>query len=261
MTDNQPSRSLFLLGAPRLEQDGRSLPIGRRKVMALLAYLAMTNQVHSRDALAALLWPGSSPPRAYGSLRRCLSLARDTVGAAPLDITRQTVRFQWETAVWLAVAEFRRCLAAVQAHQHLPRDLCPDCLENLSRAAALYQGDFLAGFTLPDAPDFDEWQFWQRETLQRDCAWVLEQLAAYHAEQAQPKTAIAYARRWVHLDPLHEPAQQQLICLYLTWGQLAAAHRQYQCFRQHLAEELGTAPTAWTTALVEQHPGHDYLPE
>ncbi len=49
--------ALYLFGPPRLELDGTPVHIPRRKAMTLLAYLAVTGQSHSRDSLAALLWP------------------------------------------------------------------------------------------------------------------------------------------------------------------------------------------------------------
>ena len=49
--------NLLLLGSPRLERDGRSLEPDTRKATALLAYLAITGRFHTRDTLAALLWP------------------------------------------------------------------------------------------------------------------------------------------------------------------------------------------------------------
>ena len=49
-----PRLSLFLLGAPRLELDDLLLELNNRKATALLAYLAVTRQTHSRDTLATL---------------------------------------------------------------------------------------------------------------------------------------------------------------------------------------------------------------
>jgi len=48
---------LFLFGTPRLQRDGQPLNLKRRKVLALLAYLAITGRPQSREALATLLWP------------------------------------------------------------------------------------------------------------------------------------------------------------------------------------------------------------
>ena len=45
--------------------------------------------------------------------------------------------------------------------------LAPECLAHLTAAVELYSEDFLAGFTLPDSPTFDEWQFFQRESLRQ----------------------------------------------------------------------------------------------
>jgi len=49
--------ALFLLGPPRIERDGVLINVDTRKAIALLAYLAVTHQRHSRDVLASLLWP------------------------------------------------------------------------------------------------------------------------------------------------------------------------------------------------------------
>ena len=49
--------NLYLLGPPRIERDGQKLHVGRRKALALLAFLAVENRPHSRETLAALLWP------------------------------------------------------------------------------------------------------------------------------------------------------------------------------------------------------------
>jgi DNA-binding SARP family transcriptional activator len=72
--------ALYLLGPPRLELDGGPIHIGRRKAMALLAYLAMTGQFHSHDSLATFLWPEYDQSRARADLRRTLSVLNRTLG-------------------------------------------------------------------------------------------------------------------------------------------------------------------------------------
>jgi hypothetical protein len=49
---NMSRLTLFMLGPPRIERDGAPIKISRRKAVALLAYLAVTGQSHSRDG-----WP------------------------------------------------------------------------------------------------------------------------------------------------------------------------------------------------------------
>jgi hypothetical protein len=48
---------LYLLGPPRLELDGESVHLPRRKATALLAYLVQTGCTHRCDSLSTLLWP------------------------------------------------------------------------------------------------------------------------------------------------------------------------------------------------------------
>jgi DNA-binding SARP family transcriptional activator len=57
--------------------------------------------------------------------------------------------------------------------------------------------------------------------------------------QGSPEAAILHARRWLALDPLHEPAQRQLMQLFDQAGQPAAALRQYEEYVKLLEEELG----------------------
>ena len=103
----------------------------------------------------------------------------------------------------------------------------------------------------PTAPEFDEWQFFQAESLRRDLAAALERLVRGHSSQGELEPAIPYARRWLALDPLHEPAQRCLMQLYAQAGQRAAALRQYEECQRLLAAELGGSPEQETTALYE----------
>ena len=68
--------TLSLLGPPRVELDGAAVHIGRRKAVALLAYLALTHASHSRDVLAELLWPGYDQRSARAHLRRAVDFCR-----------------------------------------------------------------------------------------------------------------------------------------------------------------------------------------
>jgi DNA-binding SARP family transcriptional activator len=63
---------LSLLGPPQLEQNGQDVPIATRKAMAFLAFLTVTGQAHSREALATLFWPEFDQGRAFANLRRTL---------------------------------------------------------------------------------------------------------------------------------------------------------------------------------------------
>jgi DNA-binding SARP family transcriptional activator len=106
--------------------------------------------------------------------------------------------------------------------------LCSTCLDSLSEAVNLYHNDFLAGFALSDTAAFDEWQFFQGESLRQALVSALERLVSFHTAQGDYEAAIPLTRRRLALDSLHEPAHRQLMQLYEQTGQLAAALRQYE---------------------------------
>jgi len=239
---------LFLFGTPAIECNGHSQSIQRRKARALLAYLAVTQQGHSREALAALLWPEYDRPSGLADLSRILSNLRKLLGDNFFLTDRENLALNGAANLWVDVLQFQKQLESCRKQTSLDEDY----RQTLASAVALYQADFLAGFSLPDCPDFDEWQLLQTEALRRDLGWALEQLVHAHEERKELAQSIAYAQRWVRLDPLHEPAQRRLIALYARNGQQAEAHRQYQVCERLLAEELGVEPQPETRQLYEE---------
>jgi predicted ATPase/DNA-binding SARP family transcriptional activator len=245
------SLKLFLLGTPRIERDGTAIEVDTRKAIALLTYLVMTRQSHTRDALATLLWPELDQSHARAALRRTLSALRKALGGTWLDVDRETIGLRPDADPWLDVDQFRDCLERCQADGPAPPAACYTCLSPLAEAVALYRGDFLAGFTLRDSAQFDDWQYFETEGLRREFATALERLAFCYTAQGELELAIEYARRWLALDPLHEPAHRHLMQLYAWTGQRSAALHQYaECVRV-LQTELGVVPLEETEELYE----------
>ena len=244
-----PELELFFLGAPRVQHHGRRVEFDRHKSLALLAYLALTGQPHRRDSLAALLWPDLDQRKARAGLRRVLFSIQTALPGDWWNVERETVSLRPGPELWPDVTQFGRLLAQCREHGHPANEICPDCVGPLAEAAELYGGDLLAGFTLRDCPAFDDWQFSLSENLRRDLAGALERLVRWHAGQGQFDPAIQYARRWLALDSLYEPAHQQLMRLYAWSEQRSAALRQYAECLQLLEAELGVEPQAATRDL------------
>jgi DNA-binding SARP family transcriptional activator len=239
-----------LLGPPRVERDGAPIEVDTRKAIALLAYLAVAPERHGRDAVAGLLWPDYDTEHARGALRRTLSTLNKAVGPGWLAADRTTVGFA-RTSFFLDVARFEELLAGCRGHGHPPEAACPACVEPLTEAARLHRGDFLAGFGLRDSTSFDDWQYFQAERLRRELAGTLERLAQALIGQHRWDDAVDAARRWLVLDPLHEPAQRQLMRIYAWSGRRGAALRQFQACQRVLEEELGVEPLEETVAVHE----------
>jgi predicted ATPase/DNA-binding SARP family transcriptional activator len=237
MATSPQTLALRLLGPPELLADGVPVSLERRKALALLAYLALEPGEHPREALAALLAPDDEPAAARAGLRRALAelvaTARSWLHATPAAISLRR-----DAAFALDVADFRAALAGPPAV--------------LRAAVERYRGDFMAGFSLPGSPAFEEWQYFHAEALRGELAAALERLSEPELAQADPEGALTYARRRLALDPLHESAHRSLMRLYAATGQSAAALRQYRLLSETLARELGATPDEATLELYEQ---------
>ena len=230
-----------LLGPPRVVRDGVLVSFDTRKAVALLAHLAVTARPRPRDALADLLWPGSDLEHARGALRRTLSSLRSAVGAAYLETTRDHVRLVRGADLVVDVDVFRSARAL------RPED-----------AVELFRGEFLEGFVLRDAPAFEDWARAEAETLRRELVAALAELTQRQASSGDILGALTVARRWVSLDPLHEPAHQAVIRLHADLGDRGAALTQYRECVRTLSRELGVPPLSETTELYEAVTRDDY---
>lgn len=243
--------NLYLFGPPRVVRDGHVIDISLRKALALFVYLAATRQPHSRDALATLFWPENNQREARASLRRTLYRLNEQLGSDLLESGGETVGLSPQVSLSVDVERYQELVRAALGRNEQRLALDPAALEQAVAAAELYTDDFMAGFTLPDCPAFDDWQFFQREGLRQSLARLLSALADAYQSNGDYERAIGFARRWLALDPLHEPIHRHLMKLYASVGQHAAALRQYAECERILDEELGAPPEDETRALYE----------
>jgi DNA-binding SARP family transcriptional activator/tetratricopeptide (TPR) repeat protein len=228
--------SLALLGPPVVLRDGRAVTFDTRKAIALLALLAVTGREYSREQLADLLWPEADSTKGRASLRRTLSVTAASMGPG-LTISRAAVTLE-TAAVTVDVREFEELIAR------------PDA-ESLERAVRLYRDDFLSGFVLRGCPDFEGWQASVAEGLRQSLARGLQRLVAACISAGDLERAAGHARRWLQLDPLHEPAHQAIIRLHGWAGQRSAAMRQYRSLVRVLDRDLAVRPLPETTRLYD----------
>lgn len=248
--------NIYLFGASRFEHQDGPIHIPRRKATALLAYLAATGQAHSRDYLATMFWPEHDQSKARANLRRELSRIKTTLNQDLFTSDREQVVLHPEVEWWLDIAEFKSRLAAAQ-------ELLSDqpgvsgaedissIIEEIQKCVALYKGEFMAGFSLPDCPQFDEWQFFERESLNRLLFDALQHLIRWKIVLGEYEEAIPAARQVISLDDVSEPAHRQLMQLYAWSGQRGAAIRQYKLCVNLLKAEIGVEPEEETTRLFE----------
>jgi DNA-binding SARP family transcriptional activator len=238
------SRTLILklLGSPQLSLDEK--PITQfisRKAQALLIYIAVTGKLHSREVIAELFWQDMPSSQSMKNLRTVLSNLRQLVGDYVL-ITRQTIAFNQECSYYLDVEAIRSIVDRPTT----------DHFQSLSESVSQYQGDFLEGFYVPDAPGFENWTLMERERLRELVIERLQTLAEHYLKQQNYAGGLTATRKLLTIDPWRETAHRQQMVFLAYTGQRHAALAQYNTCHQILADEFGVEPMAETTALYER---------
>ncbi len=250
---------IFLLGGFQASLDGVTVhTFESEKSRALLAYLAVQSQRGSRrEVLASLLWPNRPESAARADLRQTLHRLRRAVGDLEnripfLMATTHEIQINPSSSYCLDAEAFCQGIASCRKHHPGNGWPCDDCLERLENAASLYQGSFLAGFSLPDTPQFQWWQLCKQEEYHRLAMEILTLLAnSYEYRQDYPR-ALHFARQKISLEPWYEPAHRRCMRLLALSGQRGAALRQYQACQDILEAEMGIQPSPLTRGLYEQ---------
>lgn len=237
--------TLLFLGPPEVYYEGQPLKFPTRKTLALIIYLAMEGGRHSREKLAAFFWPHSDAKRSRGSLRNTLGYLRTALHPAGELLLIEPDALSFETT-----ADLQLDTQALQAAVSGLAVTEAERITALQAAVKAYRGDFLAGFTLGDAPDFDDWASAQREHWHRQIGLGCDQLSLFQANSGEVDSALVTATRWVALDPWNEAAQRRLMQLHFMSGDRPAALRVYEACRSMLATEFGVDPAPETNALA-----------
>ncbi len=237
---------ILLLGGLQVRYDGAV--VGNfisSKAPALLAYLAVTGRPHQREALAGLLWGEMADAAAANNLRQILSNLRKLLDPY-LVINRDTVAFNRDLPYLLDTEAFAELL---HRRRGQPAD---QRAELLHQALALYQGEFLHGFYVRDAPDFEEWALVERVRLRNQALTSLDALTQLLIARGDYHDAADTANRLLALDPWREETHRQLMLLHARMSHWSAALAQYDACRRTLEQELGVQPALETTGLYER---------
>ncbi|MFQ5436047.1 MAG: BTAD domain-containing putative transcriptional regulator [Anaerolineae bacterium] len=172
------------------------------------------------------------------------------VDAVPLLITnRKTVELHPHYPIHSDVTRLTPLLRRSWQHSHPDLLTCPDCRAWLEAAVALYQGPFLADFSLYDSNSFEAWAQIKRESLHRQTLDALDTLTHIYLAEHDYQQAEQTARRQLAIDNLRENAYRQLMQILASTGRRSEAIALYEECQRLLTDELGMSPAAKTTAL------------
>src|SRR5574341_229033 len=199
------------------------------KRVALLAYLsaATPHRFHRRDSVLAMFWPELDAEHARAALRQALHGLRQALGPQVVASRGDDEVAVDAQALWCDVRTFEQAVSA----------------GDLVHALELYRGDFLEGFFLSDAPEFERWVEDERSRLRRAAARAAGARAEQCRVEGNAERAGYWARRAAGLMPDDEELLRRLVVLLDEVGDRAGAVQAYEAFARRLAQELNVEPS------------------
>ena len=228
------------LGAASVQLENQIVRFRTRKTLALLVYLLLEPGFHARDKIASLLWAEADQSSSRALLRSTLGYLNRALGQGWLVARRESIGLDATRVFSCDLIDLERAF----------QDTAKTELE-LQSLVNRIRGEFLEGFLLPDAPEFDDWVMVRRELTRQWFDVILERLSILQAEVGKPQQALETALKRLHLEPLNEAAHRKVIELHLQMGSRVKALEAYQNCQEILAQELGLIPEPQTQALIE----------
>src|SRR6266704_410597 len=224
-----PKLSLLVLGPARVTVGGAEAPpppeLLWRKHLALLVYLARSpRKSRTREHLVGLLWSDRDEKQARHSLSEALRVLRRVLGDAGVQADVDQVRLAAD-GVTLDCDRF----AALAARGEW------------DAAAALVEGEFLEGLSLPGANEFENWLGAERALWRAQALEAFVRSADARLAGGDPAAAARAALKAVGFDPTSELAARTAMRALALAGDRAAALR--------VAEALAAA---WERAKAGQ---------
>lgn len=251
--------TVFCLGGLRFELDGKPISgFETDKAKALLVYLLIESQRGcQRSHVAGLLWPDESEERALHNLRQTLSSLRKTLGETAgnpefLISDRDQIQINPSADVQVDCLLFKKQFQQALAYYQSNNGNGLFHVRALQKTMSMFEGEFLARFSVSKSVLFEEWLILRREEYNLLAIRGYNLLSIYHEKRGETHLAIEYGSKIVELCPWDEAARSCLIRLLAVNQQWSAAKKHFIDLKRYLDEELGVSPQQDTLDLYQQ---------
>lgn len=234
-----------LLGIPQVYKDDKVLRVSRKRVRALLFYLAAEAKPIPRSAISYMLWPEKEYAEASQNLSIYLSYLKSELGenaiSSNADMISLSPYITSDTQQFTALSK-------------------SESIDDRLKALSLFQGAFMNGFVINNAPAFEQWltetsAFWNSRFVEAsaDTAAALIKCQRYDEALKLIEAAVRY-------DPLNEDLCQLHMTVLSLAGKRSNVTYIYQSFISLLNQELGLPPSRKTSACYQQIIASDGAP-
>lgn len=219
-----------------------------QKTGLLLACLALNGERPpvTREHLADLLWPDSSPEAARHSLRQSVASLRRHLeppgtprGSVLIAHGHQSLSLNPE-AVTVDTIAFEKAIRSAAQLKGKPGERSA-----LETALEICRGELLDGY-------FDDWVLAERQRLNALFLSALQTVITLCRQQNENETALRFALQYAALSPLEEDPQATAITLYQDLRRPDDGRRHFDAFARRLSEQLSEKPSPELTALLQE---------
>lgn len=226
-----PTIQAVLLKTPSVLLDGESIRLPYRKAEAAFYYLLINGKA-SRSELMHLLWGDFPEETARKNLRNALYKIRKTIGEESILTPNQKELIMNPDWKWYTDIQ--------------------NFLSEEKNSWKNYQQEFLQGFSVKDAEDFDGWMLKKRQEYEEIYLRKLHHEIKRAEEAGDIDQILELGKALIRQDEFDEEARRKVMEAYLQKGQFHKAVQVYEETTQVLKEELGIQPEARTKALYEK---------
>ena len=237
-----PLLTIRLFGNIQIALDDQPLVFPTEKVKALLVLLASDLEMqHQRDYVASMLYPDYTLQNARTNLRQLLSRLRDVLQDRVADIpllliSRQTLQLNPENLnIVIDVAQLQQIIA----HSKVLAE--PERMVQYEQAVALYQGEFLAHFSLADSDLFDNWAALKRAKFQAYIMDMLEDVCQHYETLQDWQNLKRVADEMCRIVPFSERGHRYFILSNAALDRRSEALTHFEKCEALFRQELGVS--------------------
>ena len=238
-----PRLRVFALGRTRVESGEGTLAgewLGHRPGHVLKYLLCHRERIVPAEELIEVFWSkagrggATNVRQAVHTLRDRLEPGRTRHEASAFVAARSGGYELERSALWIDADDFEDSVREGLAG--LSRGERETAEAGLTRAVALYRGDFLA-----EEP-YAEWAFAERDRMRDLAGQALRGLAEVKRAVDDLEGATEQLHRLAELEPLDMDVQRELLGLLLRRGRHAEAHRRHEIVRRRYKRAFGEEP-------------------
>ncbi|WP_125152784.1 AAA family ATPase [Clostridium rectalis] len=222
-----------LFSTPSVTKDGKEILFPYNKVKALFYYLLVNKQA-SRDELAGMLWSEEEEPIAKKNLRNAIYKIKKS--------------FDGEV-----ITSPKKSIVMLNPEVNIETDV--DIFLNLKDDEKLidtYTGEFLQGFYVKNAEEFENWTMKMRDQFKETYVDKLYEQIQIKSKNKEKSNIEKYAKLLIEVDEFDERAYRILMEFYKVNRSYGKVLEIYNKLSELLDKELGITPDEQTKEIFNE---------